>query len=120
MKTILDTLEDRRANARLGGGQGRIDAQHKRGKLTARERIELLLDEGSFEEFDAFFTRHPLIADEHADLRRAGFENGHGFSCVRCSVNGEIVFKGFDKVLPGLWLIVHIEDGGMMLNYEIQ
>ncbi len=54
MKTILDTLEDRRANARLGGGQGRIDAQHKRGKLTARERIELLLDHGSFEEYDMF------------------------------------------------------------------
>ncbi len=46
MKSILDSLEDRRANARLGGGQARIDAQHKRGKLTARERIELLLDHG--------------------------------------------------------------------------
>jgi propionyl-CoA carboxylase beta chain len=54
MKHILDALEDRRANARLGGGQARIDAQHKRGKLTARERIELLLDHGSFEEFDMF------------------------------------------------------------------
>ncbi len=54
MKHILDALEARRANARLGGGQARIDAQHKRGKLTARERIELLLDHGSFEEFDMF------------------------------------------------------------------
>ena len=54
MKDILSELEDRRQDARLGGGQRRIDAQHGRGKLTARERIELLLDEGSFEEFDMF------------------------------------------------------------------
>ncbi len=54
MKEILDKLEKKRARARLGGGQKRIDAQHKRGKLTARERIDLLLDEGSFEEIDMF------------------------------------------------------------------
>ena len=56
MKDILEQLEDRRSQARLGGGQSRIDAQHARGKLTARERIDLLLDEGSFEEFDMFVT----------------------------------------------------------------
>ena len=54
MKDILDTLEERRAGAKLGGGEKRIAAQHARGKLTARERIELLLDKGSFEEFDMF------------------------------------------------------------------
>ena len=54
MKDIIEELEKRRDNARLGGGQARIDAQHKRGKLTARERIELLMDENSFEEFDMF------------------------------------------------------------------
>ncbi|MGY4596232.1 acetyl-CoA carboxylase carboxyltransferase component [Bradyrhizobium sp. GM22.5] len=54
MKNILDALEDRRAGAKLGGGEKRIEAQHARGKLTARERIELLLDKGSFEEFDMF------------------------------------------------------------------
>ena len=54
MKDILQELESRRQAARLGGGQRRIDSQHKKGKLTARERIELLLDEGSFEEFDMF------------------------------------------------------------------
>ena len=54
MQHILDELERRRAKARAGGGQKRIDAQHAKGKLTARERIDLLLDEGSFEEFDAF------------------------------------------------------------------
>jgi propionyl-CoA carboxylase beta chain len=54
MKEILAELERRRAIARQGGGTKRIDAQHARGKLTARERIELLLDDGSFEEHDMF------------------------------------------------------------------
>ncbi|CAN0069094.1 unnamed protein product, partial [Chrysoparadoxa australica] len=54
MKDILQELQDRRENARLGGGQKRIDSQHAKGKLTARERIELLVDEGSFEEYDTF------------------------------------------------------------------
>ncbi|MBD1545856.1 acyl-CoA carboxylase subunit beta [Roseibium aggregatum] len=56
MKEILAELEARRGTARLGGGERRIEAQHKKGKLTARERIEILLDEGSFEEFDMFKT----------------------------------------------------------------
>ncbi len=54
MKEVIEELERRRGEARLGGGQPRIDAQHKRGKLTARERIELLMDEHSFEEYDTF------------------------------------------------------------------
>ncbi len=51
---VLQELETRREAARLGGGEKRIAAQHSKGKLTARERIELLLDDGSFEEFDMF------------------------------------------------------------------
>ncbi|HEY2177415.1 MAG TPA: acyl-CoA carboxylase subunit beta [Caulobacteraceae bacterium] len=54
MQHILEELERRRAQARAGGGPRRIDAQHAKGKLTARERLDLLLDEGSFEEFDMF------------------------------------------------------------------
>ena len=54
MKTILGQLEARRAGARLGGGEKRIASQHAKGKLTARERIDVLLDEGSFEETDMF------------------------------------------------------------------
>jgi len=50
----IKKLVDRRANAKLGGGQKRIDAQHEKGKKTARERIQMLLDAGSFEEFDMF------------------------------------------------------------------
>src|SRR5215469_10966951 len=54
MKDIVERLEQRRENARLGGGIARIEAQHKRGKLTARERTDLLMDKDSFEEFDIF------------------------------------------------------------------
>lgn len=53
MSANIAELEKRRAAARLGGGQRRIDAQHAKGKLTARERLDLLLDEGTFEEWDA-------------------------------------------------------------------
>ena len=50
----IKELVERRASARLGGGQKRIDAQHAKGKFTARERLDMLLDDGSFEEFDMF------------------------------------------------------------------
>ena len=52
----IKKLIDLRAEAKLGGGAKRIDSQHTKGKLTARERIDLFLDEGSFEEFDMFVT----------------------------------------------------------------
>ncbi|NDD24249.1 MAG: methylmalonyl-CoA carboxyltransferase, partial [Betaproteobacteria bacterium] len=54
MQDIIQQLETKRAAARMGGGQKRIDAQHAKGKLTARERLEVLLDEGTFEEWDMF------------------------------------------------------------------
>ena len=54
MQDIIRQLDEKREAARLGGGTRRIEAQHAKGKLTARERIELLLDEGSFEEWDMF------------------------------------------------------------------
>ena len=54
MRDVLDELEARREAARKGGGEKRVEAQHARGKLTARERLDVLLDEGSFEEFDMF------------------------------------------------------------------
>ncbi|MGB3338715.1 MAG: acyl-CoA carboxylase subunit beta [Devosia sp.] len=56
MQKIIAQLEDKRAQARLGGGQKRIDTQHGKGKLTARERLDVLLDPGSFEEYDMFVT----------------------------------------------------------------
>ena len=54
MRDIVEELEERRRIARLGGGEKRIEAQHGRGKLTARERLDLLLDPDSFEEIDMF------------------------------------------------------------------
>ena len=87
MKDIFEKLEERRARARAGGGQTRIDAQHKRGKLTARERIELLMDKGSFEEFDMF------VEHRSADF---GMENrripGDGVVTGWGTVNGRTVF----------------------------
>ena len=56
MQKIIGELEEKRMQARLGGGQRRIDTQHGKGKLTARERLDVLLDPGSFEEYDMFVT----------------------------------------------------------------
>jgi len=87
MKHILDNLDQRRADARAGGGQTRIDAQHARGKLTARERIELLLDHGSFEEFDMFVEhRCDDFGMEKMKIPGDGVVTGWG------TVNGRTVF----------------------------
>ncbi|ABK42912.1 propionyl-CoA carboxylase carboxyltransferase subunit [Magnetococcus marinus MC-1] len=79
MQEIIEKLDHLRNQARLGGGQARIDSQHARGKLTARERIDVLLDEGSFEELDMFVT-HNCIDFGMADKRIAGdgVVTGHG------------------------------------------
>ena len=58
MSANIAELELRRAASKLGGGQKRIDAQHAKGRLTARERLDILLDEGSFEELDAYVTHN--------------------------------------------------------------
>ena len=68
MATTLEVLEQRRTSARLGGGQKRIDAQHAKGRLTARERIDILLDEGSFEELD-MFVEHNCVEIGRASCR---------------------------------------------------
>src|SRR3954453_2461278 len=87
MKHILDNLDRRRADARAGGGQARIDAQHARGKLTARERIELLMDHGSFEEFDMFVEhRCDDFGMEKMKIPGDGVVTGWG------TVNGRTVF----------------------------
>jgi propionyl-CoA carboxylase beta chain len=84
---MLERLEDRRAQARLGGGEKRIEAQHARGKLTARERIELLLDKGSFEEFDMFVEhRSTDFGMEKTKIPGDGVVTGWG------TVNGRTVF----------------------------
>src|SRR6187399_1880120 len=88
MKDILEKLETRRENARLGGGQARINAQHGRGKLTARERVELLMDKDSFEEFDMFVEHRATDfgMDKAAKTPGDGVVTGWG------TVNGRTVF----------------------------
>ncbi|HEY8214058.1 MAG TPA: acyl-CoA carboxylase subunit beta, partial [Methylocystis sp.] len=88
MKHILEGLERRRASARLGGGHKRIEAQHARGKLTARERIELLLDHNSFEEFDMFVAHRctDFGMDQGEKISGDGVVTGWG------TVNGRAVF----------------------------
>ena len=87
MDNILQELEARRETARLGGGQRRIDSQHARAKLTARERIELLLDEGSFEEFDMFKT-HRCVEFGMEEQKPAGDGVVTGWG----TINGRMVY----------------------------
>ena len=87
MHDILRELERKRAAARLGGGRQRIEAQHAKGKLTARERIELFLDEGSFEEYD-MFVEHRSTDFGMAEQKIAGDGVVTGWGLV----NGRLVF----------------------------
>jgi len=86
MKNILNELERRRDEARMGGGEARIKAQHSKGKLTARERIEVLLDSGSFEEYDMFVThRSTEFGMEKQKIAGDGVVIGWG------TINGRMV-----------------------------
>ncbi|GKT20812.1 acyl-CoA carboxylase subunit beta [Acidovorax sp. SUPP3334] len=87
MQDILEQLEQKRELARQGGGQKRIDAQHKKGKLTARERIELLLDDGTFEEWD-MFVEHRCTDFGMQDNRPPGDGVVTGYGMI----NGRLVF----------------------------
>jgi len=96
MTKILDELENRRREARQGGGKTRVAAQHKKGKLTARERIEVLVDPGSFEEFD-MFVKHRcndfgLDGDSYP---------GDGVITGWATINGQIIYL-LVKTLPYL------------------
>ncbi len=87
MQSIVRQLEEKRAAAELGGGQRRVDAQHGKGKLTAHERIELLLDPGTFEEWDMFVEHR--CSDFGMDRQRIpgdGVVTGFG------TINGRMMF----------------------------
>jgi propionyl-CoA carboxylase beta chain len=87
MQHILNALEERRDQAHLGGGEKRIAAQHAKGKLTARERIDLLLDEGSFEEYDMFVEhRCSDFGMENQKFPGDGVVTGWG------TINGRLVY----------------------------
>ncbi len=87
MSKIVEQLEEKREAARMGGGQKRIDAQHKKGKLTARERINVLLDEGSFEEFD-MYVEHGCVdfGMEETKILGDGVVTGSG------TINGRLIY----------------------------
>ncbi|SMO51174.1 Acetyl-CoA carboxylase, carboxyltransferase component [Saccharicrinis carchari] len=83
----IKKLIDLRTEAKLGGGQKRIDAQHAKGKMTARERIEALVDEGSFEEFDMFVTHRCVnFGMEKNKFLGDGVVTGHG------TIDGRVVY----------------------------
>ena len=87
MHDIIRQLDQKRARAQLGGGEKRIAAQHAKGKLTARERIELLLDEGSFEEWDMFVEHRCTDFGMAAEsVPGDGVVTGYGM------INGRLVF----------------------------
>lgn len=87
MSDIIEQLEAKRAEAHLGGGQKRIDAQHAKGKLTARERLEVLLDEGSFEEIDMYVEHNCVdFGMEETRIPGDGVVTGSG------TINGRLVF----------------------------
>jgi propionyl-CoA carboxylase beta chain len=117
MKDILEKLEQRRTTARLGGGEKRIAAQHAKGKLTARERIELLLDHGSFEEFDMFVEhRSSEFGMESQRVPGDGVVTGWG------TVNGRTVFvfaKDF-TVFGGSLSEAHAEKVGKVQDMALR
>jgi propionyl-CoA carboxylase beta chain len=87
MHEIIRQLEEKREKARIGGGQNRIEAQHAKGKLAARERVELLLDDDSFEEWDMFKEHRCTdfgMQEEH--VPGDGVVTGYG------TINGRLVF----------------------------
>ncbi|MCF8273632.1 MAG: acyl-CoA carboxylase subunit beta [Flavobacteriaceae bacterium] len=83
----INELIEKRAKAKLGGGEKRIDSQHAKGKLTARERIDLLLDDNSFEEFDMFVTHRTKSFGLDKEIYLSdGVVTGHG------TIDGRIVY----------------------------
>jgi len=87
MQHIIRQLEEKRARARAGGGEKRVAAQHGKGKLTARERLDVLFDEGSFEEWD-MFVEHRCDDFGMADNKVPGDGVVTGFG----TINGRLIF----------------------------
>ncbi|XP_045359518.1 propionyl-CoA carboxylase beta chain, mitochondrial isoform X3 [Leopardus geoffroyi] len=117
--SVNERIENKRSAALLGGGQSRIDAQHKRGKLTARERISLLLDPGSFVESDMF------VEHRCADFGMAADKNkfpGDSVVTGRGRINGRLVYVFSQRnvmasgVVPQISLIMGPCAGGAVYS----
>jgi len=97
MSANIAELERRRDSAKLGGGQARIDAQHAKGKLTARERIEVLLDHDSFEEYDMYVEHNCTdFGMDEQHIPGDGVVTGSG------TINGRLVYV-FSPGFHRLW-----------------
>ncbi len=87
MSANIAEMEKRREQAQMGGGQKRIDAQHAKGRLTARERLHILLDEGSFEEMDMYVEHNCVeFGMQEQKIPGDGVVTGSG------TINGRLVY----------------------------
>ena len=116
MRDNLTTLEDLREEARAGGGIRRIDDQHRRGKLTARERLDLLLDEGSFEEFDMLKAGRGGHLGDEKEFLSDGVITGHG------TIDGRevFVFSQDFTVIGGSLGEAHSEKIGKVMDHAVR
>lgn len=117
MRQVLDELKDRRARARMGGGEKRITAQHGKGKLTARERLDVLLDPGSFEEFD-LYKAHRCVDFGMAEQQVPGDGVVTGWG----TINGRLVyvFSQDFTVLGGSLSETHAEKICKIMDLAVQ
>ncbi|MCC7049408.1 MAG: methylmalonyl-CoA carboxyltransferase, partial [Alphaproteobacteria bacterium] len=117
MQDIIRQLEQKRAAARAGGGERRVKTQHDKGKLTARERIQLLLDTDSFEEWD-MFVEHRCTDFGMADqsVPGDGVVTGYG------TINGRLVFVFSQDftVFGGSLSEAHAEKIGKIMDQAIK
>ena len=117
MYSIIRQLDEKRAAARMGGGQKRIDAQHAKGKLTARERIELLLDPDSFEEWDMFKGHRCYdFGMANQSVPGDGVVTGYG------TINGRMafVFSQDFTVFGGSLSEAHAEKIGKIMDHALK
>ena len=126
MSANIAEMERRRAAARLGGGQKRIDAQHAKGKLTARERLAILLDEGTFEEIGSYVEHNctdfgmpgqtipgdgvvtgNIVSWIHSGQREVGYWLGREFWGRGIATRAQQAFLAIDTTRPLHAFVVH-------------
>lgn len=112
----LSILERLREKAKLGGGEAQIERQHARGKLTARERLTLLLDQGSFEEFDTLKTGRGGYLGQDKEYLSDGVVTGHG------AIDGRevFVFSQDFTIVGGSLGEAHSEKIGKVMDHAVR
>ena len=102
-EAVAARIEEKRAQALVGGGERRIAAQHKKGKLTARERVDILLDEGSFVEYDQFVEQR--CSDFGMDKEENKFP-GDSVVTGRGYINGRLVYVFRNCFFEGVYDLI--------------